>query len=313
MSQWDYMFDGEEFPVHRVSCVCGDLRMEHLSLNEEAYQALVKKVKCVYHAAADVRHFGVWEDSYNTNTVGTRNVIQLCWDANAQLHHVSTMSVNGYVLTTMEPDHKADFTENNLFIGQHYADNIYVHSKYLAEKSVIDAMRKGLKANIYRVGNLLWRSYDGKFQINRKAHDFYMLTKAFMKLNAYPFSLEDLRIDFTSVDECAVAICQLSRRKTGRIFHMINPNDLSLSEYLTTLAGESYQKLSMFEFLTKLETYRDDPIMGFLLAYSEVNKHIQSNEWPVEKCEYTVSCLDAMNWHWSVPTKEYLQYVIDEE
>lgn len=309
---WDYMFDREECPKDRVTCVCGDLREARLGLPDDTYLHLTEQVGAVFHAAADVRHFGVWEESYNTNTVGTRNVIQFCWDANAQMHHISTMSVNGYVLTNMEEDHAEVFTENNLFIGQHYADNIYVHSKYLAEKSVIAAMRKGLRANIYRVGNLLWRSYDGKFQQNRKVHDFYMLTHAFLKLCAYPAIWGSLRIDFTSVDECAKAVCQLAVTEVGHIWHIMNPNDLSLAEYLARISVKHIQESQMSDFIESMEAYRDDPIMGFMLAYAVINQHITSDKWPEQACSYTVSYLESLGWRWSKPNREYLQYVLEE-
>lgn len=312
-TQWKYMFGNEPFPADRVSYICGDLSLDSFNLTDQDYQNLKTHVRCVYHAAADVRHFGVWEESYKTNTIGTQNIIRFCMESGAQLHHISTMSVNGYILTTMEPDHEEQFDENNLYIGQHYRDNIYVHSKYLAEKSVIDAIHKGLKANIYRVGNLLWRYSDGKFQRNRRSHDFYMLTQAFLKLGCYPEVLGELRVNFTPVDECAKAICLLSADELGHVWHMMNPNDMALSEYLNTLAGNAWRVLPMDQFITILEEYREDPIMGFLLAYAVVNKHVYSHEWPKQKNHITVQQLHSLGFEWSDPSNKYLQYVLEEE
>ena len=313
-NQWEYMFEPEAFPHERVTYICGDLSQDHFGLSDLDYQKLKARVKCVFHAAADVRHFGAWEESYRVNTVGTENMIRFCLETDAQLHHVSTMSVNGYVLTAMEPDHAKHFDEKSLYIGQHYLDNVYVHSKYLAEKSIIDAAQKGLKANIYRVGNLLWRSIDGKFQKNRRSHDFYMLTQAFLKLRAYPAAFGGLRIDFTPVDECAKAICLLSSSELGHVWHMMNPNDMTLSEYLECLSGHEWQAdVSIEEFIHMLEKYRDDPIMGFMLAYSVVNQHIQSSEWPEEKNQITNHQLQSLGFEWRIPSKRYLEYVLDEE
>lgn len=309
-AHWHYMFADEVFPEDRISFAVGDIREKMLGLDESRYESLTNRIDIVFHAAADVRHFGVWVDSYRTNTVGTENVIRFCQDADAQMHHVSTMSVNGYVLTGMNSEQGDDFTENNLYIGQRYRENIYVHSKYNAEKAMINAIRNGLKANIYRIGNLLWRHSDGKFQENREVHDFYMLSHAFLKLGMCVKEYADLRIDFTSVDSCAEAICVLAQRDLGRIHHIMNPNDLTLAEYLNSLVGYKLPISEMDTFIHELEEHEDDPQMGFMLAYAAINKSLDYNAYPKEKCEQTIRQLARWGYQWEIPSTQYLQYVL---
>ena len=87
------------------------------------------------------------------------------------------MSVSGDVLTA-QTEIKPDFTEDKLYIGQKYKDNVYAHSKYLAEREVIKAIREmRINASIYRLPNLTWRMKDGKFQKNYEENDLYILTK----------------------------------------------------------------------------------------------------------------------------------------
>ena len=57
---------------------------------------------------------------------------------------------------------KVDFTERNLFIGQSL-ENVYIRSKFEAERKLLDAILKGTDAYILRVGNLMPRRSDGKF------------------------------------------------------------------------------------------------------------------------------------------------------
>ena len=305
---WDYLFDGEAFPQKRIHIVKGDIAEEHLGLSEDMYSGLSSQISAVFHAAADVRHFGVWEQSYRTNTLGTRHIVEFCLKANAELHHISTMSVNGYVLTTMRDLSVDRFTEDMLYIGQQYRENVYVHSKYLAEVLILDAMKQGLRASIYRVGNLLWRRSDLKFQENREVHDFYMLTRAFIELGILPVQACNLRVDLTAVDSCSEAILALASREISQVYHMLNCNDMSLYDYLCAVAGKPIGIVSMEEFVHELEQHADDPMMGFLLAYTAVNRHIFSDAYPMEDCEGTVEALRRVGFEWEHPTAEYISY-----
>lgn len=309
---WDYLFDGEAYPSNRIHIVRGDITMEHLGLTEDEYAGLTRQISVVFHAAADVRHFGEWEQSYRTNTLGTRRMVDFCLKANAELHHISTMSVNGYVLTPMRNLSVDNFTEEMLYIGQQYRENVYVHSKYLAETLVLDAMKKGLRAGIYRVGNLLWRRSDMKFQKNREVHDFYMLTRAFIKLGMLPAEFCGVRVDLTAVDLCAEAILALARRQISQVYHILNCNDLSLYEYLCVVAEQAMRIVTMEEFVYGLERYADDPMMGFLLAYTTINKQISDNTYPVGSCEKTIENLRCLGFEWEYPAEQYIRYCAEE-
>lgn len=305
---WEYLFDGETYPQDRIQIVQGDITTAHLGLNEDVYVRLTQQISAVFHAAADVRHFGEWEPSYRTNALGTQHVVDFCLKANAELHHISTMSVNGYVLTPMHNLRTDCFTEEMLYIGQQYRENVYVHSKYLAETIVLDAMKQGLQASIYRVGNLLWRRSDLKFQKNREVHDFYMLTRAFTKLGMLPAEFCDLRVDLTAVDSCSEAILALATKEISQVYHMLNANDLSLNDYLRAVADKPIQIVTMEKFVHEMEQYSDDPMMGFLLAYTTINEHLSSKTFPTASCERTIKRLQHVGFEWEHPTAQYVRY-----
>lgn len=307
---WEYMFAGEAFPEDRIQPLAGDLTQNRFGLSREDNEELISQVGCVFHSAADVRHFGQWESSYAVNTQGTKQVIQLCLAADAPLHHVSTMSVNGYILTTVGQRLSDTFDEGNLFIGQRFRENVYVHSKYLAERAILQARGQGLKANIYRVGNLLWRQRDGMFQQNREAHDFYMLSHALMDLGADVEEFASLRFDLTAVDQCAQAICLLAEGKLGQIWHMMNPNQTTLHEYLCTLTGKELPSLPYDDFRRLLQQHAADPRFGFLLAYAAANEGNDALTFAEQACCRTVEALKAMGFEWKEPMAEYMRYVL---
>jgi len=290
--------------------VTGDITKADLGMSAQDYSACVSRVAAVYHCAADVRHFGHWETSYEVNTVGTQHVINLCLEAGAALHHISTMSVNGFILTSYRTKISDTFSENNLFVGQRFRENIYVHSKYLAEKAVLNARTRGLRANIYRVGNLLWRDSDGKFQQNNEAHDFYMLTHAFLKLQAVPEEFCDLSFDLTAVDLCAEAIGTLSEGENGMVYHMMNPNLTTLLEYLDSISNKRIRTISLDQTEQLLRQDLSDLRYGFLLSYLQANKGNRLDTFPQQLCDLTVRKLSQMGFCWKVPSSEYMRYVL---
>ena len=57
------------------------------------------------------------------------------------------------------------YDETNFYIEQNI-ENLYVNSKFKGEDIVLNAISKGLKSYICRMGNLTSRYSEGKFQQN---------------------------------------------------------------------------------------------------------------------------------------------------
>ena len=149
------------------------MQKEHLGLTEREYEAIIPKIGTVINAAASVKHYGSYQYFYETNVETVKRLIEFCKVAEARLVHTSTLSVsgnsfgdefNGYISETEE-----HFFESSLYIGQPL-DNVYARSKFEAEKIVLDAMGRGLEANIMRMGNLSNRLNDGLFQKNHESN-----------------------------------------------------------------------------------------------------------------------------------------------
>ena len=130
-----------------------------------------------------------------------------------------------------------DFSENNLYIGQHYTENVYVNSKLESENIVYNYMKKGLRGKVLRIGILSGRRSDGRFQENISANAFYGRIKSFVNLNAMAKNLLAQRIEFTPVDDCAKAIVLLAKTSEmdNKIFHLYNHNLVSLRMVIDAL------------------------------------------------------------------------------
>ncbi|MDD5017715.1 MAG: amino acid adenylation domain-containing protein, partial [Eubacteriales bacterium] len=147
--------------LSRVSVVRGNISLGRLGMDEPAYEDILG-IDTVIHAAAITDHVGAAEMFDRVNVLGTKNVTELAARTRAALFHVSTVSVSG----TRYVDDAArtgEFDENCYYVGQNYADNEYIRSKFMAEEIVLDAIENGLNARIFRVG-MLTGTVDGRFQ-----------------------------------------------------------------------------------------------------------------------------------------------------
>ena len=189
---------------------------------QEEYRSLVQETGEVYHCAADVRHYAAEEKEYMTiNVGGTVNVLKFAGEAGAEFYHMSTCSVSGEHLRM--DDKPCLFTEQDFEIGQDWDKNIYVKSKFLAEKEVFDAIRRGMPAKIFRLGRLVGRAADGVFQKNPDSNAFYLLMRAFAVAGCMPESVKDVPVDLTPVDYAAKAVLTL-KGTDADVFHIIQPD-----------------------------------------------------------------------------------------
>ncbi|MHB8072532.1 non-ribosomal peptide synthetase family protein [Desulfosporosinus fructosivorans] len=288
----------------RIILIVGNLNKPQFGLNFEEYEELLQSVDTVIHAAANVRHFGIWDEFYKTNVLGTKEIIAFSLKSNSKLHHISTTTVSGDGLVKQNRNNPL-FDEDSLFIGQDYKSNVYIHSKYLAEKEVIDALDNGLDACIYRVGNVMWRDCDGVFQQNAKENGFINRIAAFKKLNAVPYALLLKMIDFTPVDRCAEAIIKLVRTTDKcEIYHIFNDNQISYRKMLK-MANIDYRMKSFKGFVKLANADMQDENIGVLNLYlNEIKEYMNKMSVHVEN-KKTREALARVGFVWNKPDKNY--------
>lgn len=283
----------------------GDIEKPKFGLPDEMYAKLAGRVDMVIHTAARVSHAGHYEDFERTNVTGTQNVIDFCKDSGAVLQHTSTASVSGAGTVEQRfPD--AEFNEFCLNIGQKYKQNVYIHSKYKAEELVLIARSEGLKANIFRIGNLTWRTRDGKFQINAGTNGFVQRCRGLLKLGMYGERLADYTIDFTPVDACARAYVGLCfNKKVNNVYHMYNHHTYSL-QTLSRMYSFRISKVPQCEFERKLKACKDDKdiaVLGFYNSMAAISSDI-----PISS-EFTVNELKKLGFRWPKAGLRYLRFL----
>lgn len=216
--------------VSRIIPVVGDIESEVMAEN------MPEDVNTVIHTAASVKHYGSYGYFHRVNVEGTKHVVNYARSIGARLIHISTLSVSGNSLgddfTVYRSEEEKHFGETSLYIGQPL-DNVYVHSKFEAERVVFDAMLGGLDARIIRVGNLTSRASDYRFQPNYRQNAFLTRVKAILEFGLFPDYLMPLYCEFSPIDltaEGVVKIAQYADRQT--VFHLNSNRPVYFDRFL---------------------------------------------------------------------------------
>jgi tyrocidine synthetase-3 len=233
----------------RLAVLAGDLSLPGLGLGTGDYRQLTSRIEAVIHAAARVKHFGVYEDFKLHNVTATENLLDFCLDTCLKdFNYISTMSVCAGALEGREGLLVTEYRQD---AGQRLMGG-YLQTKFEAEKRVAAYRQRGLKTSIFRVGNIVCHSETGKFQINIADNAFYNRLASVIKSGMIPTDSSQM-LDFTFVDCLARAIGLLFDRQAleNEIYHLLNDNHLSTAELAALLrrGGEAVEAVSLETFL----------------------------------------------------------------
>jgi len=233
--------------------------------------------------------------------------------------HISTISVSGNVLAE-QSNVKNNFAEDkyydetNFYIGQNI-ENLYVNSKFKGEDIVLDAISKGLKAYILRMGNLTSRFSEGKFQQNHFENAFVNRFKSILQIGFAPDYLLDGYVEFTPIDYCADAIIDLASHYDNNftIFHLLNDNHVpmqKLCENLKTLgipieivSSEKFKEI-VKEILN--DNNKKDYLQGIINDFNDNQELVYESNVKIQS-EFTKQFLKEIGFEWPEIDIEYLK------
>jgi amino acid adenylation domain-containing protein/thioester reductase-like protein len=301
----------------RLFVINGDITLKNFGLSESNYNNIGQKIDIVFHSAALVKHYGNYAEFEKTNVFGTENVIEFSIKFNTKFCHISTMSVSGTI--DENKFNNITFTENDFYIGQNYINNVYVKSKFEAENIVFKAVKNGLNASVFRVGNLTGRYDDGRFQENIKENSFYQVLKSIVELGfIYDEMLEHV-FEFTPIDFCSKAIVEIMKENysSGKVFHIFNHNFIKISDFLNILKtlkinikiynNEIFKK--HFDEISK-EKNKYKAVEG-LINYFNVEKTIGNKKLVKCSSDITLEHLRQMNFYWPEINSLYLEKILN--
>lgn len=299
-----YYFEDADKGDERLHIIEGDMM-------DEACLAQIKNVDTVINCAANVTHFAKDSSTFDVNTGGVNNLIAFCQTHGARLVQISTASIAGLSIDGF-PSSDTVMDETMLYFGQNL-ENQYLHSKFLAERAILEAATKGLDAKIMRAGNLMARSKDGEFQINAKANSFLGQLRAYHAIGCFPYSSYHAVTELTPIDSMTDAVLQLSlSSESCRVFHPYNNHTLFMGDIILTMKdlGISIAMTEDEEFESALSAAMKDPTRAESLTSFIAYQNMAQGRtvFPVAvKNKYTTQALLRLGWRWSETDGEYLR------
>ena len=273
-----------------------------------------KNFEIIINCAAIVKHFANDDIIERVNVGGVKNLINVAKATNTRLIQISTLSVAGENI-----DNKFDTSfrmkENMLDFGQDVS-NKYVHSKFNAEKAVLEAVEEGLDAKIIRVGNLMSRNSDGEFQANSITNGFMRDLKGYATLHKFPVNAMDIEVDLSPIDEVSKSILLLVRTPSKfTVFHSANSHMIQMGDiiYVMNELGFEIEVVSDEEFnKSMLEMMQDDSksmLVSSLISYGSSDMHTHS--FILSDNVFSNKALYHLAYKWPISDYKYLKNAIE--
>jgi thioester reductase-like protein len=224
---WQEQFNSRIIPV------VGDLSQPLLGLGSEQFQTLSTTIDTIYHSGALLNYVYPYSALKAANVLGTQEVLRLaCLNTVKPVHYVSSVAIfespvyAGKVVTEQD-----EFNHwEGIYLG-------YSQTKWVAEKLVKIASKRGLPVTIYRPPLISGDSQTGICN----THDFInLMTKGCLQMGSFPDV--EYMLDMSPVDYVSKAVVYLSRQKEsiGKAFHLQHPQPISLRDLVDWIRSFGY-------------------------------------------------------------------------
>jgi len=279
-------------------------------------------IKTIINCAANVKHYGNREDFKKLNIEIVNNIVNICKTCKIRLIHISTLSVSGNgfenSFVNQSLGEKRAFDEKSMYINQKIT-NIYSYTKYISELCVLEARADGLDASIMRVGNLMSRYKDGKFQKNIEDNGFaqrikFILDNAILPENIY----NDNYLEFSQVDLLSDAVMKLAAQKNmNPIYHLFNNNHLYINKFVKMILKIYKRKIEILdikEFSVKLdEILKNDTLALYRVILSDLkgNDKLDYLTDIVVESKITNKRLKKLKFKWPKINSRYLKLFVE--
>ncbi|NLV35996.1 MAG: amino acid adenylation domain-containing protein [Clostridiaceae bacterium] len=313
-----FAFDYARFINKRIFVIEGDIGQDKFSLEDKDYLKLSETIDTVIHSAAIVKYYGDYAEFANTNVAGTQRIAQFVREYEKKLYYISTLAIAGSYLTAFEGEAR-DFNEDDFFVGQNYKENVYVRSKFEAEKVIFNEVKQGMDATIFRMGNLTGRFSDGYFQKNIHENAFYSIIRSIILLKAIPENQLDVDVEFSPVDLAAKAILLLMQ-EPGRnelVYHITNNNEVTIGELINMFSRLSLRiKVLKTDDFSKLveriseDRTKHDILAGIIADMSKDNALEYGSPISINS-NMTKNNLARVGFEWPMITLDYIKKLIE--
>lgn len=160
-------------------------------------------------------------------------------------------------------------------------ENVYSNSKLQAENLVREAIKDGVRGNIYRVGNLACHSETGMFQQNIEGNAFYRLIKAMLLIGQAP--KVKWKIDFTPIDFASKSIVTYVQDSqiAGEMLHICHPYQIEFEHFIKLIeeCGYNLEMVPLSQYINMgLMLSKEDEVIAELIASQVAGDGAQQSE-----------------------------------
>ena len=212
--------------------VIGDLSTEKFGLSDEQWQELAQTIQVIYHNGALLNFVFPYEFLKETNVHGTVETLRLaCAGQPKYYHYVSSYSVYD------TPNNKGKRVyENDPLNTARGFSLAYSETKWVSEKLVGIAQKRGLHTVIYRPGDITGAS-NGIWEMDDMVSRMIIGT---IQMQAIPRTSYCMHM--TPVDFVADAICCISRKPEAmdQAFNLVNPAPVPVKKAVSYIRAHGY-------------------------------------------------------------------------
>lgn len=216
-SYYQYYF-GEDIDL-KITIIEARITNDNLGLNNEKLLKLLSSVDCIINSAGKVDFIGNENDFDLINFKMVKNLTEISKKYSIMFYHIST---TGIALSETEVINETSYYQNEIY------DNYYLSSKRKAEDYLLEQLEVNDNIYLLRVGNIMPRISDYKFQINPNSNLIYQYVR---NNKSFKTNLGLKSLDVTPVCELSTAIIKLVINPPNlSVLHLYNSDLLQISK-----------------------------------------------------------------------------------
>ncbi len=288
----------EESMEERLEAIPGDLALPFFGIDKQEFIGLSNDLGGILHNGAQLSQMASYAQLAATNVGGTKEILKLAtYQAPIRVELISSVSVfESEAYRNMEILETDDVSAwEGIHIG-------YSQTKWVGERLILEAGKKGLPISIYRPPLIGGHSVTGHWHEGDLLQRLLQGCLALGKAPQLAWELDLVPVDYVADSVSALA---WNNSTEGKCFHLQHPNPLMLNDLLSKLItdGAPLEQIPMKEWLDAISLNTENPLYPLRaffkqrwgkeqLTYPELNA-LGVRARP--SCNLTVSELNKLN------------------
>lgn len=243
----------------RIIAVIGDLSKPLLGVKEEDFNELSKNIDLIYHNGALLNFILPYNQLKAINVQGTIECLRLaCLGKAKYFNYISTFAVYDNPMYY----NKVVYEDELLELVEEYP-LCYTETKLVSEKLINIAVKRGLKACIFRPSEITGSTKNGIWDLNDMVSRLFV---SFISNREIPNKL--MNLNMVPVDFVSKAIVHLSLKEAslGKAFNLVNKDIITMDKLQKLISeyGYNINSVSYNTWRQHISQYKDDNVLKIL-------------------------------------------------